>query len=481
MTLYDYIIFVVYFLAVLSVGVYFYRKNKDREDYYVGGRSMAPSHIGMSIVATDVGGGFSIGLGGLGFIMGLSGSWLLFTGLVGAWLAAVLIIPKIKAVDSKLGMLTFPDFLKHKYNKKVAMAAAIISAIGYLGFTSAQILAGAKLAAGSVFANIQWDIDPLKLALYVMAVIILLYTVLGGLKAVIYTDTIQWMILLGGLFFFGVPFAYFKAGGLSALQATLPANFFTLTNISWVQFTNWFFTIVPIWFIAMTLYQRIYATKSVGDAKKAFFVAGLLEYPIMSFIGVFLGMISRTFFPDVEAEMGLPMLLRDVLPIGITGVVIAAYFSAIMSTADSCLIASSGNFVNDLIEPYLLPKMADKHILRVSNLVTLIVGAVALLIASSFATVLEIILHAYSFMVAGLFIPTLGAYFWKKSHPHAALTSMLVGGTITLIFIFTNFSLPLGLDASIYGIAISAMIFFPYSYVLSLTSKTESIKNVRHY
>jgi len=71
--------------AILYIGFYFFKRNKNIEDYYVGGRNVPPTHVGLSIVATDVGGGFSIGLGGLGFVMGLSGSWLLFTGLLGAW------------------------------------------------------------------------------------------------------------------------------------------------------------------------------------------------------------------------------------------------------------------------------------------------------------------------------------------------------------------------------------------------------------
>ena len=200
----DYLIFLVYFLIILAVGFYFYRKNQNKEDYYVGGRNIPANHIGMSIVATDVGGGFSIGLGGLGFVMGISGSWLLFTGLVGAWLAAVLIIPRIKKIDVKHNMLTYPDFLRYHFGEKVAMTAALISGIGYLGFTGAQILAGAKLAAGTVFAEISF-MDPSNLALFIMAGIVLIYTVLGGIKAVIYTDTIQWMVLLGGLLFFGVP------------------------------------------------------------------------------------------------------------------------------------------------------------------------------------------------------------------------------------------------------------------------------------
>ena len=131
MHLIDFIIFGIYFLVVLAVGIYFYLKNQNREDYYVGGRDISASHVGLSIVATDVGGGFSIGLGGLGFVMGLSGSWLLFTGLIGAWLAAVLIIPKLKSLDIKEGLLTYPDFLATVYNKKVAVFAAVISKFWY--------------------------------------------------------------------------------------------------------------------------------------------------------------------------------------------------------------------------------------------------------------------------------------------------------------------------------------------------------------
>ncbi len=86
MSIIDYVIFGLYMAGVLGVGFYHFFRNRSAEDYYVGGRDIPAHHVGLSIVATDVGGGFSIGLGGLGFVMGLSGSWLLFTGLVGAWL-----------------------------------------------------------------------------------------------------------------------------------------------------------------------------------------------------------------------------------------------------------------------------------------------------------------------------------------------------------------------------------------------------------
>ena len=92
---FDIFIFVFYMLVMVGIGIYFNRKNTGHDDYYAGGRGMGSGHIGLSVVATDVGGGFSIGLGGLGFAIGISGSWMLFTGLIGAWLSAIFLIPVV--------------------------------------------------------------------------------------------------------------------------------------------------------------------------------------------------------------------------------------------------------------------------------------------------------------------------------------------------------------------------------------------------
>jgi len=451
-------------VGVLAIGFYHFLKNKSSEDYYVGSRSIKASHVGLSIVATDVGGGFSIGLGGVGFMMGLAGSWLLFTGLIGAWLTAVFIIPKIKRIDADKQFFTYPDFLRHRYNGKVALVAALISGIGYLGFTGAQMLAGAKLASATILQNNPFGMNPITFALLVIAVVTILYTVIGGLKAVIYTDTVQWLLLLSGLIFVTIPATLIKIGGISALKENLPSEYFSIRNISPVTFINWMVTIIPIWLIGMTLYQRMYACKDEKQAKKAWYIAGIFEYPIMAFTGVFLGMCARVVFPEVEAEMALPMLIRDVLPIGVTGIVIASYFSAIMSTADSCLMASSGNFVNDIIERYFARDISAKASIRVSMITTLIIGTLALIMAAQFNTVLNAILYAYAFMVSGLFVPTLGAYFWKRSSSVGAISAMLTGGILTLLLLTKIIALPemmakFKLDASVYGIFFSAVTF----------------------
>ena len=468
----DLLIFIVYMILMLAVGLFFLKKNKNADDYYVGGRKMSSFHVGLSVVATDVGGGFSIGLGGLGFIMGLAGSWMLFTGLIGAWLTAVVLIPKVSKLSKKLQLFTFPQIFEHFYNGKVALLAGIISAIGYIGFTSSQILAGAKLASAS-FEGLN-----MKEALIIMGAIAVLYTVMGGLKAVIYTDTIQWIILMGGLIFIGIPVCYYAIGGIDVIKITLGDEFFSLQNVKWQQIVNWSVTIIPIWFVGMTLFQRIYSTKGEKEARKAWFLAGLFEWPLMAFMGVILGLFSRVAFengmftslgyaPDYEldAEMGLPLLLRNVLPVGLMGLMMSAYFSAVMSTADSCLMAASGNILTDIMDKIRPIKRSDKGVLRISQLLTLVIGVLALLLALNMQNVLELMLYSYAFMVSGLFIPVLGAFYWKKSHPVAAFWSMLSGGSITLILTITEFNLPFGLDANIFGIVASFLLFVILSFI----------------
>ena len=442
---------------ILYVGFYFLRKNNSKEDYYVGGRDISAGHVGVSIAATDVGGGFSIGLGGLGFTMGLAGSWLLFTGLVGAWMAAVLTVPRLKKLDINSGLLTYPDFLSLKYNKSVGTIAAVISSLGYLGFTAGQILAGGKLAAGSIFSEITWT-NPLLFSLIVMAFVVVAYTALGGLKAVIYTDTIQWIVLLAGLMFMGVPFAYYKLGGWETIVNSLPESHFNLMNIKGVTLINWAFSIIPIWFIAMTLYQRVYATRSVKQAKKAFFIAGFFEYPLMAFSGVVLGMLAKVAFPESDPETALPLLLTHVLPVGVAGFVLAAYFSAVMSTADSCLIAASGNVENDILKTS--KENRNRNLVKRSILITVIIGVLAFLLATWFTSVLSIVLQSYSFMVSGLLVPTLIAYFSRKPNPTAAIVSMIGGGGLTLFLIFLTIELPYGLEPTIFGICTSALLYY---------------------
>jgi SSS family solute:Na+ symporter len=175
-------------------------------------------------------------------------------------------------------------------------------------------------------------------------------------------------------------------------------------------------------------------------------------------------MCARVVFPEAESEMALPMLIRTALPPVVTGLIIASYFSAIMSTADSCLMASSGNLVNDVLGRHLLRRPSEASMMRLSRLATLAIGVVAIVIASNFEKVLDAILFAYAFMVSGLFVPTLGALFWRRASAAGAVWGMLAGGLSTLFLQLDVVALPRavsvpGLDATAYGIVLSAIVF----------------------
>jgi SSS family solute:Na+ symporter len=472
----DWVILALYFAGMLGVGFYFLKRNTDNDDYYVGGRGMGPTHIGLSVVATDVGGGFSIGLGGLGFTMGLSGSWMLFTGLLGAWLAAVLLVPRVFEMGRKEGLLTYPQVFVQKYGLRVAFVAAVISAIGYAGFTASQLLAGAKLASATI------DDLNLQAALLGMGIIAVLYTSIGGMKAVIYTDTVQWILLMIGLIFIGIPICYTQLGGYEAVKAAVPGEFLRFDNVSSVQIVNWMFTILPIWFVGMTLYQRIYACRDVKSARRAWYLAGFLEWPVMALMGTVLGLFARVawqqgLFADLGApadvamdeEKGLPMLLHEMLPTGLLGLMLAAYSSAILSTADSCLMAASGNLTTDILRSK--KERSRRKELALSQIVTLLLGAAALLLASQMENVLNLMLYSYAFMVSGLLVPTIGMLVLQRPSSIAAITAMILGGgtTVTLTLLtgenaageplLLGKELPLGLDANIFGIA-AALISF---------------------
>ena len=180
------------------------------------------------------------------------------------------------------------------------------------------------------------------------------------------------VILMVGLIFVAIPAAHIAIGGFSVLQTELPQEFFSLTNVSFILIVNWAITIIPIWFVGMTLCQRIYACSDVKTAKKAWYIAGFLEYPVMAFMGVILGIYAKVAFElgmftdlsivqgaNIDSEMAMPLLLKSVLPTGLLGLVLAQYFSAILSTADSCLMASSGSVTTDLLKLKDSPRLVS--------------------------------------------------------------------------------------------------------------------------
>ena len=349
-----------------------------------------------------------------------------------------------------------------------AKLTALISFVGYLGFTAAQLMAGTKLAH-TLIPQI-----PFSWMLFLLAAVAVSYTAIGGLRAVVYTDTIQWIIVILGLSCLALPLSIRKLGGWSNVVEALPAGHMSL-RMDGQLFLNWMVAILPIWFVAMTLYQRMLACRDENEAKKAWFVAGFFEWPIMAFIGVGMGMLARvavaqgvielpvTAESNADHELAIPLLLKSVLPSGLLGIVFAAYLSAVLSTADSCLMAASGNvfsdfFRGDQVETQMVNNATHRSgrsglrsVLSHPQLITFGLGLSAFGIACQFQSVLELMLYAYGLMISGLFVPTVLGLAWRSGSERAAIASMLCGSAVYLSCeagLFNTY----GWDANFFGI-----------------------------
>ena len=227
----------------------------------------------------------------------------------------------------------------------------------------------------------------------------------------------------------------------------------------------------------MTLYQRIFASKGKKEAQKAWFIAGLFEWPVMAFLGVLLGLLARVAFQQgmfelygytlstsIDPELGLPILLKAVLPAGLMGLVLAAYFSAVMSTADSCLMACSGSFLTDLLRIKQNGDLMDKRSLRYSQFATFGLGALSLVIALLLENVLNAMLFSYAFMVSGLFVPIIGGLYWKRANSIGAFASMITGGAVTTILTLLDLNF-FGFDPNTYGILSALVLFIFFGYL----------------
>ncbi|MDW7675934.1 MAG: sodium:solute symporter family protein [Bacillota bacterium] len=448
----DIFMMVIYFIALMSIGTYVLRSKKEKgeiESFLAADRNMGLFQTTATTSATDLGGGFSIAMGGLGFTMGLAGSWLMATSALSAIGAAFFLVPVVKRWADKCKGYTIGDLFARRFDKKTGFMAAILIGLAWWCFVGGQIIAGGKLIAGTMGIG-------LTTSIIIAGAIVLFYTSAGGLKAVIYTDVFNMIVLFVGVILVLIPIGLVRSGGWQGLveQFSTSADTSKLLdwgNVSWKTSIGWFLSIFPCWFISICSVQRIIAAKNESTAKRAFFLTGFpIEWPIFAIGTVLIGMCARKLLPGLtDAELAVPRMIVTILPMGIAGIVVAGYTAAVMSTADSCLIGPVAIFVNDIYKKLIKPKASDSELLKVGRIATIVLGFLAIYLAYRASSILNIVLYAYTFGAAGLFFPMLGLLFWKRTTSAGAFWSIIIGGSSAVIW--TLLGNPYGFAASYLG------------------------------
>ncbi len=468
----------IYFFILFLVG-YFTMKSKkqgqETESFLAADRNMNLFQTTCTTSAGDLGGAFSIGMGGLGFLIGFSASWMIAMSALSIVLASFFMVPRVKRWADKTKGLTTGDLFETRYDKKTGTVAAIVIGLAWSAFVGGQIMAGGKLLQATMNLDI-------TVATLIIGFIIVAYTAMGGLKAVIYTDVFQMVVLMIGILFVLVPIGLVKVGGLQNMIDTLNSNPETATLTDWTAagwktILGWFFSLIPIWFIAIVGIQRIVAARDVKTAQRAFLITGIpIEWPLFAIGSTLVGMIARILIPDLaDPEMATPMMILTLLPIGLGGLVIASYIATVMSTADSCLIGPVAIFTNDIYRKYINTNATDLQLIKVARIATVVLGAFTIGCAFLVPNVLDLILYAYTIGAAGIFFPMLGLLFWKRATSTGAFWSIILGGTSAVIW--TSVGEPYGFASSYIGWAIS----LPSLVIISLMTTHSSEEDLETF
>ncbi|HEX4945243.1 MAG TPA: sodium:solute symporter [Blastocatellia bacterium] len=424
----DYVVLALYFLIIFAIGWYFSRKERNTTDYFLAGRDVAWWAIGASLFSSNIGSEHFIGLAGSGAATGMAAGHF-------EWLASLIVLILgwvFVPFYLRSNVYTMPEFLERRYNSACRIYLASISLIAYI-FTKIAV----AVFAGAIVlkAVLGWDMVTSSLALVVATGI---YTVAGGLAAVIYTEVIQTVILVLGalvLMFIGLD----QVGGWSGLQAKVPADFFHMmkpATDSAFPWTGIFFgaPLLGIWYWCtdQVIVQRVLSAKDVGNAKAGTVLAGFLKI-LPVFMLIVPGMIARALYPQemmADSNAAFPILVVRLMPAGLQGVMVAAMLAALMSSLSAVFNSSSTIFTMDFYKK-IRPNASEKQLINVGRMATIIMVILSLVwipYISEVSDQLWIYLQSVQAYVSPpIAVVFLLGIFWRRINGQGAITSLLVG------------------------------------------------------
>jgi len=418
------IIIIIYFVAMIGLGLSTRKQSRSAGSFFVAGRSGSTLFITGSLLATIIGASATTGMAGKGFTWGLTGAWWILVGSVGLIVLGFLFARKVR----EYGSFTLPDLVEKQYGRIPAMAGALLIVVAWMG-----VIAGQIIAAGKIMGVLGYGTPTLWI--FISTAVFIFYTVLGGQRAVLKTDLWQTIIIFIGIFScLGV--VLWKVGGFSGLSDSLPADYFsfpTSENFSAYQLFSWLFLVGLTYVVGPNIYSRIFSAKDGQVAKKSvFWTAGLL---IPLALGITLiGITAKVLFPAIQSEQAFPTVIKEVMPPVLDGLVLAALLSAVMSSAVTCILDSSTILTMDVIHK-IKPSISESKLLLISKLGIVVLGLIALAVALKLGGIISSLQFAYSIFTAGL-APIVIAGFYKdklKITSIGALAAIIGGGSAALI------------------------------------------------
>lgn len=455
---------IIYFVVLLLVSLRKSGSNETKEDFFMAGRSMPAWALTLTFTATWFGGTSAIVAVDQAYAAGVSAWWILGSPSLAA---AFVLIFFAKAIRN-VGALSQNEIIEKRYNKTAAIMVNVIVVWYMLTFASAQSVSLGKFFSGAFNTTY-------LTAVIIGVVIVALYTTLGGFRAVVLTDVIQFGLLTLGIIIM-VILVFKNAGGWETIRTTEHLvergdyfNFFA-------NFRDNFFFLLSFglaWIISADGWQRIGATKSAKDAKKipigVIFIFVPL-YILVTLVGVGAGALYAT-----APEGGLIIAITEDYLHPFFGVLVFLGIAAAVMSTMSTAINSGALYVTDFYSRYINVEAPNKKLVSVAMLSTIVLSLLTIVIAVRIPDALSVLWMSSDILAAGVVVPLLASFIWRRGTALGAVSSIAAGSIFVLYNFFIDMGIalprfwPSGTERILYGVGIGLLTFI----IVSLLTKPE--------
>lgn len=478
----------VYLLMMVAIGVYYSKKNKSTDDFYLGGRKLGPLVTAMSAEASDMSSWLLMGLPGVALVSGLAEATWTALGLgIGTWINWLIVAKRIRIYSQRINAVTIPEFFSKRFGDKKNLLSAIAAVVIIVFFV--PYTASGFNACGTLFSSL-FGVDYFT-AMIVSAIVIVAYTTLGGFLAASTTDLIQSIVMTIALVVV-VGFGINYAGGWDNVVAnanSMPGflelfNTYDATANASTPYSALTVASTLAWglgyFGMPHILLRFMAINDKNKLKTSRRIATVWVFISMA-IAILIGVIGSATVKNGTIALDNTNSQRIIIEISklisensallaiVAGVIIAGILAATMSTADSQLLTAASAVSQNIFQEFFGKKLSQKASMIVARCAVIVIAIVSIIWAKDEGSVFEIVSFAWAGFGAAFGPVVLFALFWKRTNKWGALAGMVVGGA--MVFIWKYLVAPLGGLFAIYELLPAFILASITIVVVSLITK----------
>jgi SSS family solute:Na+ symporter len=469
----------IYIAILLGIGLYFSRRQRSETDFWLAGRELGPISIGLAAASAWTTASALLLATGLFLLYGIGSIWIwVFPNIAG-----LAIIAAISGRIKNIPALTQPELMEIRYDPMIRAPVAVAVTIMMILFSVTDFI-GFKMVLGTFFG-----IEPI-FAIAIMAVSVALYVGVGGFRAVVWTDMIQY-ILLAGL----AAYVAHMALGLSANEGVSLIAASSMLGADWWDIFSmggilgalvFIVALVPGWVAEQDPWQKVWAARDDRSAKRGL----LLGAALLSLVYIFcllaaigLSVIYPRPSGEVEAEMLYLRIISDNVPEWLLGLLTIGFAAASMSCTDTFATSGASCLSRDLVQRHLWPTATVKEMLILNRILIVIMVFISAFIALNVDSIMDAVIIATVIGTTSYFFPIIGGLYWKRATKWGAMAALVVGGgTQILLVSYEQFWLKAPLDSIspylvehgvLVGLSLSAIFFVGVSLA---TRQAEDIR-----